>query len=100
MSFGTGIVVEVLAAAAGLDDLVGVPLPQDVHEVVEELDARGRPHELEAAPLDHAALRPRRPARAVLPGAGPLGANDQRTPSRLPRDDGLVALDREGRVEL
>ena len=52
------------------------------------------------APLDHATLRPRRPARVVLPGAGPLGANDQRTPSRLPRDDGLVALDREGRVEL
>ena len=60
MSFGTGIVVEVLAAAAGLDALVGVPLPQNVHEVVEvpwiaSLDARGRPHELEAAPLDHAA---------------------------------------------
>ena len=47
------------------------------------------------APLDHTVLRPRRPARAVLPGAWELSAHDECTP-RLPvGDDGLAALDRQ-----
>lgn len=51
------------------------------------------------APLDHTRLRPRRPARAVLPGAWQLFANDQPTARAPGRDDGLAALDRVEGVE-
>ena len=63
---------------------------------------RFRPHEAvpeaqvvaPVAPLDHTVLRPRRPARAVLPGAWKLSADDEST-ARLPiGDDELAALDR------